>query len=97
MEAITSSIMQDMFSAPEFDAKLKDAVSRVINGPSNDDPFFYTRQDIKRILHLSDATITRYTISGVLKAKKVGSRVLYPKESIDLALTDFQKRKYQRA
>ncbi|HLN20619.1 MAG TPA: helix-turn-helix domain-containing protein [Bacteroidales bacterium] len=92
-------IINLIITSPEFKETLKDVVNRTIEERQSgvSEPILYTRDQLRRILHLSLPTIDRYTNLGILEAKKVGNRTLYSKESVDKALKEFAVRKYRRA
>lgn len=92
-------IVNIIVNSPEFKETLKTVVNKTLEEREmgSSEPIFYTRDQLKRILHLSLPTIDRYTNLGILEAKKVGNRTLYLKESVDKALKDYATRKYKRA
>lgn len=52
-----------------------------------DQPEYLTRRQAANVLHLSLTTLDTYTRIGILKAKKVGHRVLYRASDINDSLS----------
>ena len=51
---------------------------------------YYDNADLKKILHLSDKTLYRWRKSGILPYVKIGGRIYYQKEVLEL-LTKYKK------
>ncbi|MFG6686247.1 helix-turn-helix domain-containing protein [Mariniflexile sp. HNIBRBA6329] len=49
---------------------------------SDDGKEWYTREEVKDLLKVSFTTLWKYNKEGVLKAKKIGSRVYYLKTDL---------------
>ncbi|HUX56450.1 MAG TPA: helix-turn-helix domain-containing protein [Bacteroidales bacterium] len=60
------------------------------------EPAFFTRHDVRRILHISLPTVDKYTHAGILKGQKCGNRILYSKDSIQEALKGISEVKFKR-
>lgn len=57
---------------------------------------FLTIKEASIELHVSILTIRNYINKGILKSKKIGSRVLISNESIENALQEIKSLKYKR-
>lgn len=57
---------------------------------------FLTIKEASSELHVSILTIRNYINKGILKSKKIGSRVLISNESIENALQEIKSLKYKR-
>lgn len=55
--------------------------------PAEQNPKFYSRLEVCKLLHISIPTLNRYGARGVIKSHRVGSRVLFSQENITKALT----------
>lgn len=77
-------------STDELKSLIKDSVSELLQGielphpdPNSNHSEFLTRKQTAEKLHISLTTLDTYTRIGILKAGKVGSRVLYSSTQID--------------
>ena len=57
---------------------------------------FLTRQDACEILRLSLPTLAKYSKLGIIKAKRIGNRILYSPEAVQNACQELQSAKYKR-
>lgn len=99
MKQESSAIIKEIFQLPEFHESLKAAVSFVMDekrSTKEPDPIYYTREDLKRILHLSYVSIDRYTDLGILEARRIGSRILYSRDAVEKGLQKVSRVKYKK-
>ena len=57
---------------------------------------FLTRQDACEILRISLPTLSKYSKLKIIKAQKIGNRILYSPESVQNACQELQSAKYKR-
>lgn len=57
---------------------------------------YFTIKEASKELHVSILTIRNYINRGILKSKKIGSRVLITSESVEKALIEVKSLKYKR-
>lgn len=50
----------------------------------NETQKFYTKKEASEILRISQATLDRYVKRGLISAVKLGGKVLFPAESLNL-------------
>jgi hypothetical protein len=82
---------------PVFKNWVKEVLTETATEPVLDnEPEFFTRLDIKRILHISLPTIDRYCRMGILNGSKIGNRILFPRSSIQEALRTMKSEKFRR-
>jgi hypothetical protein len=84
-----------------FEPVFKNWVKEVLNAASTEqvsdtEPKFYTRDELKRILHISLPTIDRYAKLGIINGSRVGNRILFPKDSIQEAMKTMKSEKFRR-
>ena len=70
-----------------FDRALKRAVKEYYFPPKASDPDMYSRKETAKFLRISLPTLHDWTKEGLIRAYRIGNRVLYKKEDIDQALT----------
>ncbi|SMC75513.1 helix-turn-helix domain-containing protein [Moheibacter sediminis] len=79
-------------SVDDLEAIIKRSVLDALGSqnPSNqlDDDEFFTRKETARKLHISLGTLDSYSKLGLIKAEKIGHRVLYKKSEINEALRE---------
>jgi len=85
-----------------FREELKKVVAEVLaeNKPQTKDPDnakYVTRRQAKEELHVSYPTLNRFDKDGILKARKIGGRVLYLWSDIEQAIKQDGTLKYRRA
>jgi hypothetical protein len=51
----------------------------------NDDAQFYDNADLKKFLHVSDSTLYRMRKNNLLRYKKIGGKIFYPKADFNKA------------
>lgn len=56
---------------------------------------YLTREEVSKLIKLSPPTLNLYTQKGLIKAYKIGKRVLYKKSEIDDALRLMFNQKFQ--
>jgi excisionase family DNA binding protein len=61
------------------------------------DKIYGTRKELAKYLRISLPTLHNLTKSGILTSYHVGSRVLYKWDEIEMAVTELDSIKYQRA
>lgn len=66
------------------------------NIPQTNQPKYLTRFQAAELLHLTLPTLHVYTQAGIIRGRKVGSRVLYSEEDIKAAVQDIPTLKYRR-
>jgi excisionase family DNA binding protein len=59
------------------------------------DPYI-TVQEAAKQLKVSDLTVRNYVKRGLIKARKVGNRILIDTKSIETALSEVKSLKYKR-
>jgi excisionase family DNA binding protein len=59
------------------------------------DPYI-TVQEAAKQLRVSDLTVRNYIKRGLIKARKVGNRILIDTKSIEIALAEVKSLKYKR-
>ena len=57
---------------------------------------FLTRQDVCEILRISLPTLSKYSKLKIIKAQKIGNRILYSSDSVQDACQELQSAKYTR-
>jgi len=98
METI-AGIIKDVVSSNDFKETLRATINKAFDDrqPAPDsEPAFFTRHDVRRILHISLPTVDKYTHAGILKGQKCGNRILYSKDSIQEALKGISEVKFKR-
>ena len=61
---------------------------------STEEDGYYTREDLRNLLHISYSSIDRRQSDGILKCKKVGRRNLYSKSEVHELLREGKLAKY---
>jgi len=64
--------------------------------PDNKKSGYLTRHQAAELLHLTLPTLLQYTKAGLIKAYRIGTRVLYTEEAIQEALKEIPTLKYRR-
>lgn len=70
-----------------FDKAINRAFKEHLNPPKADDLDMFTREQTAKKLCISLPTLHEWTLEGIIRAYRIGSRVLYKKEDINQALT----------
>jgi len=88
MEAIKEPDMAHAIKqlAPFF----KQMIREVISETSEPKPQFYSRDEACKIIKISLPTLSRYIDLGILKAHKVGNRILISQEDMAIALKEIK-------
>lgn len=88
------------YTKEEFQSDLKKIVADAIREHRPEEqPIkqrLFTRAEIRKEFNVSNPTLNRWNKEGILKANKIGGRVLYTLESIEKALNQGQNLKYRR-
>jgi excisionase family DNA binding protein len=96
-EIILNSITLD-----EFEQSISKTIEGILRNhftsPQDQTPSikYATREEVANILHISKPTLNNLTKTGVLKAYRVGSRVLYNLAEVEESLTRINTNKYKR-
>jgi len=79
-------------SVDELEKIIKKSVSEVLKTPllqkQSEEETFLTREETAKKLHISLGTLDSYTKLRLIKAEKLGNRVLYRTSDIDEALSE---------
>jgi|SRR5690554_1695414 len=79
-------------SVNDLEAIIKKSVLEVLENtqsrPQPEEDGFLTREETAKHLHISKGTLDTYTKEGLIKAEKLGNRVLYRKSDINEALSE---------
>lgn len=76
--------------------QLTEAISQAVveklesTNSSSKDSELETREETAKRLRISLPTLNRYTKKGIIKAHRVGGRVLYKRAEVDSALKEIQ-------
>lgn len=62
-----------------------------------EEPRFYNREEVSKMLHLSFPTMWKLSKEGKLKGKKINGRVLYDAYDIDLLIENGIDLRYNRS
>lgn len=77
-----------------IDARISQAVAKAMTGapvePSK--PVYYTRREVCELLKISLPTVDRYIKIGLIKAQRVGTRIVVNSVNLDAALTQINRR-----
>lgn len=65
--------------------------------PAKPELKYLTRKEVSKLLKISLPTLNEYTLKGVIKGFRVGSRVLYSENEILQATKEIPILKYRRA
>jgi hypothetical protein len=90
------------YTKSDFQADVRKIVAETIREyyPESKEPVrpkYGTRRQVKEEAHLSYPTLNRYDKEGILKAHKIGGRVLYLWSEVEKAINPDQPVKYRRA
>lgn len=80
----------------EIRSVLLEVLSEQENAEKEDDKKLLTRKEVAEKLHVSLPTLHEMTKAGLLKAYKIGSRVLYYANEVDQAVRDNLKLAHRR-
>ena len=69
-----------------FNKAFKRAFTEFINPPKQTDKDLKSRKETARILNISLPTLHLFTKEGIIRAYRIGNRVLYKQEDIENAL-----------
>jgi excisionase family DNA binding protein len=58
---------------------------------------YLSRSEVAELLKISLPTLNEWSKRGILQSYRIGSRVLYKKEEIDLSMSKVPNLKYRRA
>ncbi|MEW2921269.1 helix-turn-helix domain-containing protein [Muricauda sp. ANG21] len=76
----------DLALEEAFEKALKRAVKEFINPPKSNDSDMFSRKETAKFLRISLPTLHDWTKEGLIRAYRIGNRVLYKKADIDQAL-----------
>lgn len=68
-----------------------------LNPPPEPAPELITRKETAVILGISLPTLHQWTVSGILPAQRIGTRVRYNRANVYASLKDVETLKYRRA
>lgn len=69
-----------------FNKAFERAIKQFINPPVSQDKDLKSRKETARILNISLPTLHLFTKEGIIRAYRIGNRVLYKQEDIENAL-----------
>lgn len=89
------------YTVDEFHHDLKKIVSETIREtkPESKEPArpkYGTRDEVKKVIHVSLPTLNRMNKDGILTARKISGRVLYLWDEVYAAIEQGQNLKYRR-
>ena len=88
------------YTKDEFQSDLKKIVSDAIREHRPEEktarPKYGTRDEVKKVIHVSLPTLNRMNKDGILTARKIGGRVLYLWSDVEKAIEQGQNLKYRR-
>lgn len=92
------SILLENISPDELFDKFRELISEELTKRLQPDPpqLYITKKEASAKLRLSLPTLDRLTSSGSLKGYRIGRRVLYRADEVELALKEIHKLKYKR-
>ncbi len=93
---IQQTAIISLFS-PIIDIIVDKVSERVLAANENKEPKYYSRRETAKLLRMTLPTLGRLTRDGLIKAKKVGSRILYDAADIDAAVKENIVFKYRKA
>lgn len=67
------------------------------NNPEPTIPEFLTRKETSQLLNVSLVTLHDWTMSGIIPAQRIGTRIRYKKSEVLQSLKDIKTIKYRRA
>jgi excisionase family DNA binding protein len=70
-----------------FNKAFEKAIKQFINPPVSQDKDLKSRKETARILNISLPTLHLFTKEGIIRAYRIGNRVLYKQEDIESALS----------
>jgi excisionase family DNA binding protein len=78
---------------------IKEIVTQVLQSKLQIDPpkEYLTKKETAALLRISQPTLQRLTISGKIKANRIGRRVLYCSDSVQEAMKRIETLKYSRS
>lgn len=88
------------YTKDEFQSDLKKIVTDAIREHRHEEkptrPKYGTRDEVKKVIHVSLPTLNRMNKDGILKAHKISGRVLYLWDEVYAAIEQGQNLKYRR-
>lgn len=82
---------------PMIKAIVKEVVVSIPTAPPvTITPRYYTRQEVCAMIHVTQPTLTRLINDKLIKAHKVGNRVLIEADSLDEAITSNKSFRYKK-
>lgn len=75
--------------------QLTQVINQLNQNNREKDEGYLTREEVSKLIKLSPPTLNEYTKRGLIKAYKIGKRVLYKKSEIDASLSLMFNRKFQ--
>jgi excisionase family DNA binding protein len=77
---------------------VRDAVKQEIQGLklNQDEAKYLTRSQVAKLLHISLPTLQTYVTHGIIKAHRIGHRVLFDEQDVILAIKEIPSLKYNR-
>ena len=64
--------------------RIEEALSGLNNKPKAGD--YYTREDLRRLFHISYPTVDEWTKKGIFKAYRIGNRIFFRSDEVRQAL-----------
>ena len=88
------------YTKEEFQSDLKKIVTDAIREHQPEEkttrPKYGTRNEVKKVVHVSLPTLSRMNKEGILKAHKISGRVLYIWDEVFASIEQGQSLKYRR-
>lgn len=78
------------------EAKLKEFLGNNPKQANPDNEGYATRVEVAKLLRVSLPTLNEYTKSNLVKAYRIGNRVLYKRKEVEAVLTEISTAKYKR-
>lgn len=87
-----SKIILEGISIDDLEKRIESIIDRKLSAliPKADQTYL-TRADVCKLLQISEASLHRYTIKGILNPSRIGNRVYFTRLSIDKVLQSRQK------
>ena len=95
-----NSVLIENLTAEDLREIISVAIEENLRGlhtAKKESPDYLTRKEVANLLHISLVTLTDYTKRGLIKGKRIGTRVLYDRGQIEESLREIQTLKYRRA
>lgn len=94
-----NGILLEKITREELFNELRSIVSEILENQLKPEPQkeYFTKKEAAQKLRVSLPTLHRLTISGTIKGYRIGRRVLYRTDEIDLAVKNIASIKYKRS